>query len=245
MKIKALIDELKKLADPKRAKTSSRFFKTGEGQYGYGDIFLGITVPVQRNISHAFVSLPLNDVEKLLKSPIHEYRFVGLEILVAKYEKGDQKIKKEIVHSYLKNKKCVNNWDLVDTSAEYILGDCFFGRSKKILLKMARSKNLWERRMAIVATFHFIKKNKFNETLKIANILLGDQHDLIHKATGWMLREVGKRSPKTEIMFLNKHYRSMPRTMLRYAIEKFSPQKRKYYLRSKNEIKKRYRRGKN
>ena len=228
------LDNLKRdlnvLADPKRARASQRFFKTGPGEYAEGDRFLGITVPAQRKVAHAYIALKLPAVGKLLRSPIHEHRFVALEILVAKYERGDLREKGRVFNFYLRHKAYVNNWDLVDTSAEYIPGDYLFGKKKEVLFTLARSKNIWQRRMAIVATFCFIKKGRFGETLKISKILLADEHDLIHKAVGWMLREVGKRSLETELQFLDVYYRRMPRTMLRYAIERFPEKKRKHYL---------------
>ena len=226
----AIIKELHKLADPKRAKVSARFFKTGPGQYGAGDKFLGIAVPALRKIAHKYNDLSFSDIIILLKNPVHEHRFVALEILVAQYECGDETTKKRIVDFYLRSTKYINNWDLVDTSAEYILGDYLFDKPKKILYKLAKSKNLWERRMAIIATHHFIKRNQFTDTRAIAEILLHDTHDLIHKAVGWMLREVGKRSRAAELRFLDAYGHRMPRTMLRYAVEKFSPQLRRHYL---------------
>ena len=218
---------LRKAANPKKVAVYSRFFKTGKGEYGEGDRFLGITVHVQRKIAYQFAELPLPEIAKLLKSNVHEDRFTALEILVAQSERADSKGKKAIADFYLKNTEGINNWDLVDTSAPYILGQMIH---KKILYKLVRSKNIWERRIAIVTTFHFIKNDQFTDTLKIAEMLLDDTHDLIHKATGWMLREVGKRNVEALEQFLAKYASRMPRTMLRYAIEKFSDKKRKQYL---------------
>lgn len=233
MKIEQLKRELRKIADPKRAEASKKYFKTGIGQYSYGDVFLGVTVPAQRKLAYKYMELELPVIKELLKSPVHEYRFVALKILVAKYERGNFAVKKDIFNFYLENKKRINNWDLVDTSAGYILGDYLFDKNKDALFELTGSKNVWEKRMAIIATFNFIKKNRYNETIKIAELLFKDNHDLIHKAVGWMLREVGKRSIGTELEFLDKHYKKMLRVMLRYAIEKFTKEKRQYYLNKK------------
>lgn len=230
MKSLDLQKELKKLGSLERAKSSLRFFKTGKGQYGEGDKFLGITVPEQRKVAKKFKDLPLTEVKKLLWSKIHEDRFVALEILVFKYKEGSETERKKIVNFYLKNRKQVNNWDLVDTSAYLILGNWLLDKDRSILYKLAKSKNIWDRRIAIVSTFEFIRNKQFEDTLKISETLLGDSHDLIHKASGWMLREVGKKSSPTLEKFLKKHAKIMPRTMLRYAIEKFPEEKRKEYL---------------
>lgn len=214
----------------KRAEVSARFFKTGKGEYGEGDIFLGVTVPVQRKIARNFLNLKLSDISHLLKSKMHEYRFTALENLVFQYEKGDEKKKKEIFNFYLKHTKRVNNWDLVDTSAQYIVGDFLYDKNRDILFKLAKSKNLWERRIAIVATQYFINKNDFESTLELVGILLHDKEDLIHKACGWMLREVGKKGKKQLEAFLRGCYKIMPRTMLRYSIERFPAGIRQKYL---------------
>ena len=237
---KTVSSELKKLGSPARAKVSAWFFKTGKGEYGEGDKFLGITVPVQRKVAHRFKELSFSEIKKLLQSPIHEHRFVALEILVKQYEEGDAEKKDIIFNFYLANAKKVNNWDLVDTSAPYILGKHLLSapvRERKILYKLAKSENLWEKRIAIVATLALISQKQYGETLKIAELLINDSHDLIHKAVGWALREVGKKSLKVEEKFLNKHAHHMPRTMLRYAIERFPEAKRKSYLKTgKNSI---------
>lgn len=225
-----LLAALKKLQDRERVRIYARFFKTGPGEYGEGDMFLGITVPLQRKVAKQFQDLQFADLQKLLKSNIHEHRFVALEILVMQYEKGNEKEKKKIVDFYLTNTSSINNWDLVDTSAPYILGDYLLSREKDILYRLANSSSLWERRIAIIATFACIKQNQFADTIKIAKFLVNDIHDLIHKAVGWMLREVGKRSETTLREFLDTHYKEMPRTMLRYAIEKFPEARRKQYL---------------
>ena len=227
----ALRKELKKLGNPLRAEHSKRFFKTGPGQYGEGDIFLGITVPVQRIIAKKYVTLGVDDLKILLYSKIHEERLVALFILVQQFQKGDEKIRKAIYTFYLKNADQVNNWDLVDSSADRIVGEYLFDKPKDILYTFAKSKNIWRRRIAIIATFRFIKKGKLDETFRIAELLLNDTHDLIHKAVGWMLREAGKVSRPAEERFLKQYHAVMPRTMLRYAIELFPEEKRLRYLR--------------
>ncbi|KKR88018.1 MAG: alkylation repair enzyme protein [Candidatus Curtissbacteria bacterium GW2011_GWA1_41_11] len=225
--------DLNRQADIKKAQVYQRFFKTGKGQYGEGDKFIGLTVPQLRAIAKKYSTLPLSQVKKLLQNKIHEYRLTALLILVDQYQKSDDSGQKIICDYYLKHIRYVNNWDLVDLSADKILGDFLGGKGKPILYKLAKSNNVWERRIAIIATFNFIKNNQFKETLKISEILLNDQHDLIHKAVGWMLREVGKRNQKVLESFLQEHYKSMPRTMLRYVIERFDEKKRKFYLNSK------------
>ncbi|MFC1801386.1 DNA alkylation repair protein [Nanoarchaeota archaeon] len=220
--------ELERLGNKKQAEILQGFFKTGKGQYGNGDIFMGIKVPIQRKVAKKYLEMELKHLQKLLNSKIHEYRLIALFILIDLYKKA--KNKKEIFDFYLQNTKNINNWDLVDLSAPNIVGDYLLDRSRRVLYKLARSKHLWEKRIAILATYAFIKKGEFEDTLKIAEILLKDKHDLIHKSVGWMLREVGKRSQKTEEKFLKKFYKEMPRTMLRYSIERFSEEKRKYYM---------------
>lgn len=210
----------------------ARFFKTGPGQYGEGDIFGGVTVPDERKIAKKYWNLfSLADAEKLLKSKIHEERMVALFILIEKFKKGDARKRERVYKIYLRNTRHINNWDLVDLSAPNIVGEFLRDKPKAILYKLAKSGNLWERRIAILATFNFIYYGKCGETLKIAKILINDKHDLIHKAVGWMLRETGKRcSQKTLEKFLKPRYKKMPRTMLRYAIEKMPEAKRKKYL---------------
>lgn len=222
---------LRKTATSEKAKASAWFFKTGPGQYGEGDQFIGATVPEQRKVARAFKDLPLDQVEKLLKSPIHEERLVALFILVGQFQKADEKTKKEIYEFYLSNTDRVNNWDLVDSSAGYILGTYLLDKPRDILYKLAQSKSLWERRIAAISTLAFIMKGEAADTLKIAEILLDDKEDLMHKAVGWMLREVGKRVSKAELVsFLKKYYSRLPRTTLRYAIEHFPPERRKNFL---------------
>jgi 3-methyladenine DNA glycosylase AlkD len=221
-----LSNELKKHASDERAQVSQRFFKTGKGQYGEGDLFIGLTVPQTRSIAKQFLHLSLEEIKNHLCSKVHEERLAALMILVEQYRKTHRE---EIIAFYLSNAKYVNNWDLVDSSAE-ILGDYLLNKGTRILDKLAQSSNLWERRIAIVSTFAFIKKSRFDETFKIVELLINDKHDLIHKACGWMLREVGKRNEKYLETFLMMHYKKMPRTMLRYAIERFPMARRKAYL---------------
>ncbi|HLC61822.1 MAG TPA: DNA alkylation repair protein [Candidatus Nanoarchaeia archaeon] len=222
--------ELARFGNPEKAKILSGFFKTGKGQYGYGDVFLGVKVPETRSVAKKFNSLSLKDLKKLLSSKIHEERLCALLILIDKYKQSDSKNKKIIVDFYLKNTKKVNNWDLVDLSADKILGNYLIGKDKSVLYRLLKSQNLWERRISIISTFAFIKNNKFDDTIKISEILLNDKHDLIHKAVGWMLREMGKRDEKVLIKFLNKNYKKMPRTMLRYAIERLDEKKKGRYM---------------
>ena len=228
------LSELKKIialsANREHAEVMQRFFKTAKGEYGEGDKFIGIKVPVQRKIAIRFYDLELTDLQTLLKSVIHEERLISLLILVNKYQRGDKKVKERIFKFYLRNRKRINNWDLVDLSTPKIVGDFLSDRNKKILLDLAHSPNLWERRMAIISTFTFIRNKNFEPTFSIAKALLDDNHDLIHKAVGWMLREIGKMDVQFLEKFLKSRYRKMPRTMLRYAIEKFPETKRKKYL---------------
>lgn len=230
MGLKELRKELKKEADKEQAVILQRFFKTGKGEYGEGDIFYGIKVPVQRKIAKRHRDISLNDIRELLNSPIHEERLVSLFILVDQYTKGDNRTKEKLFRFYLKNTKKINNWDLVDLSAPKIIGAHLLNGNKDILSKLALSRNLWKKRIAILSTYTFIKNKHFETTFLIAGILLNDSHDLIHKGVGWMLREVGNQDSMAEEKFLKKHYRQMPRTMLRYAIEKFPEKRRKAYL---------------
>ena len=231
-----LMKDLKKLEDKKQAEILQRFFKTGKGQYGEGDIFLGIKVPIQRKVCKSYGNLSLEAIQKLLNSSIHEHRLCALFVLVSKYKKANKIEKGKIFRFYLKNAKRINNWDLVDLSAPNIVGEYLLEHPelKKILEKLANSKNLWEKRIAIVATFSFIRKEKYLDyVLKISRILLKDKHDLIHKAVGWMLRELGKRDLLALECFIRTYYKDIPRTTLRYAIEKFPEKKRKAYLKGK------------
>ena len=222
--------ELQRLKDDQRAQLAQRFFKTGPGQYGEGDVFLGIRVPDLRRLAREHKAARLTEINRLLRSKFHEERTLALMILVHAYSKGDEAAKKSIYETYLKNTRFINNWDLVDLSAHHIVGHYLSDRSKEPLYRLAKSDSLWERRIAIVATTYFIKRGKFTDTLRISKLLLSDKEDLIHKAAGWMLREVGKRDLASEERFLIAHYRRMPRTMLRYAIEKFPEPRRQMYL---------------
>ena len=219
------------LADQDFADHSQRFFKTAPGEYGYGDRFLGIRVPIIRQQVKRYQTASLTTSSRLLKSDYHEIRLFALLLLVEQFSRADEKRQVKIYDLYLANTRYINNWDLVDSSAHKIVGPYLENRDRAILQTLARSKSLWERRIAIIATFHFIRINQLDDSLDIAEQLLHDKEDLIHKAVGWMLREIGKREKNVEIAFLNKHYKSMPRTMLRYSIEKFSPRERNNYLR--------------
>jgi 3-methyladenine DNA glycosylase AlkD len=236
--------ELKSISDPVKATILQRFFKTGPGQYGEGDLFIGIMMPQSRKLAKRFSQLPLEEVKTLLYSRIHEERLVALLILVWRYNSSPPnsiKEKEEIVKFYLDNIKQVNSWDLVDMTAPYILGAHLLadnnrsGRTRRLLLyRLAKSENIWERRIAIVSTYHFIRKGYYSDTLKIAEMLLHDRHDLIHKAVGWMLREVGKRDVAAEKAFLEKYWNIMPRAMLRYAIERLPESERHRYRKSRS-----------
>ena len=228
--IKIIKEEFKKLSDQERAAHLQKYFKTGKGEYGEGDVFLGLRVPTIRNIAKKFNTLSMDEAEEFLQSPYHEERLFAIFVLIDLFEKAKEEDRKKIYILYLKNTKFINNWDLVDTSAGPIVGAYLFNGDKEPIYILAKSENLWERRIAIMATFYFITQNEFNDTLKIAEMFLKDQEDLIHKAVGWMLREIGKRNLELEESFLKKHYQNMPRTMLRYAIEKFPEEKRKSYL---------------
>ncbi|MBC2716752.1 MAG: DNA alkylation repair protein [Desulfobacteraceae bacterium] len=222
--------ELRRLADKKTAVHSQRFFKTGKGEYGEGDLFLGIRVPVLRKTAGKYHDIPLTVSEDLLKSKYHEERLFALIVLVNQFKKGGSDIQKEIYRLYLKYTEFINNWDLVDISASHIVGAFLQKNNRQPLYDLAASKDLWERRISIIATFYFIRRHEFTDALQISEILLKDKEDLIHKAVGWMLREIGKRDLETEERFLKKYYLKMPRTMLRYAIEKFEEKKRLGYL---------------
>lgn len=234
MNLQQFEKDLEEYKNPEKNVFMQRFFKTGKGQYGEGDIFLGLTVPQSRSIAAKYYDLPLSDIKKLLESPIHEKRLIALAILVHNFQMENEEKKKEIYDFYVASLIHVNNWDLVDMSADKIIGAYLFKKDSKILYDLARSKDLWEKRVAIIATYYFIRNNEFDDTLKISVILLHDSHDLIHKAVGWMLREVGKRDAKKEKIFLDKFAAMMPRTMLRYAIEKFSDAERLKFMNVKN-----------
>lgn len=225
-----VIAALKKQASPAQAKVAQWFFKTGKGEYGEHEQFIGVKVPNQRLVAKSFKDLPLNETVRLLRSEVHEHRLTALFILVSQFQKGDEATKRKIAMTYLKERKQVNNWDLVDSSAPHILGASLRNRPRAVLYRLAKSKNIWERRIAILATQDFIRHGEYKDTLAIAALLVNDSHDLMHKAVGWMLREVGNRDRAAEERFLKRYYKKMPRTMLRYAVEKFSKKARKYYL---------------
>ena len=230
MSIAPLRRQIRRQASPKRAKINQWFFKTGPGEYGEGDRFIGLTLPQIRGLVKQHRDLTQNELGQLLRSPIHEERLLALLVLVDQYRRGDGREKSRIYRFTVKSFRRINNWDLVDCSVEHLIGAHLWNRSKTPLTQWARSRVLWERRIAIVATFYFIRRHRFTETLAIARLLLDDPEDLLHKATGWMLREVGKRDLGALENFLKKHYRVMPRTMLRYAIERFPERRRKAYL---------------
>jgi 3-methyladenine DNA glycosylase AlkD len=227
---KDISKRVQKMGDKEDARFLQGFFKTGVGQYGEGDIFLGIRVPALRKLAKEYKNMTPEEILPLLRSPYHEERLLALILFVSAFVNGDETIQKKIYNTYLANTKHINNWDLVDISAPNIVGAYLLTRSRKPLYQMVKSNSLWERRIAVLATFYFIKNNQFDDSLKIAGILLQDKEDLIHKAAGWMLREIGKRDTDSAEAFLQKYCRTMPRTMLRYAIERFSPAKRKMYL---------------
>ena len=221
---------MKRLANPSRAAAVSRFFKTAPGQYGAGDRFLGIRVPVLRTLAATYQALSLRDVSALLRSPWHEERLLALLILVRQYSRAEPARREAIYRLYMRRTSQINNWDLVDCSAEHIVGAHLRDGTRTRLLRLAKSKVLWERRIAILATFHYVKRDEFDDTLRVARLLRDDPDDLIHKAVGWMLREVGKRDRAAEETFLRQHAKRMPRTMLRYAIERFPESLRRRYL---------------
>ena len=221
---------LRDLADPKIASHSARFFKSGEGEYGEGDRFLGIRVPVIRKQVRRFRDAPERAVCAMLRSPIHEERLFAVLLLADQYRRGDESEKARIYDCYMANRTFVNNWDIVDSSAHLIVGPQLEHGDRSVLQELAASHNLWDRRIAMMATYHYIKRDDFADALLIARQLRDDEHDLIHKVVGWMLRETGNRDRDVEEAFLRKHYRKMPRTMLRYAIEKFPEARRKAYL---------------
>lgn len=227
-----LFNDLSLLSNPEKALFLPKFFKTGKGEYGEGDQFLGVTVPDQRKIAKKYwKEIEGKELGVLITSPFHEVRLTTLFMLVNKFEKSKTPLeKKQWVDFYLKNKQYVNNWDLVDSSAHLIMGSWLFDKDRTILYELANSGNLWDQRIAIMSTFYFIRKKDFEDTLKLSEILLSHKHDLIHKAVGWMLREVGNRDYQTEYDFLEKHYKVMPRTMLRYAIEKFKPEVKEMFM---------------
>lgn len=223
--------DLKKVSNTEKAKILQKFFKTWPGEYWEWDIFLWITIPEIRKISKNYLNLSYAEIEKLLKSQIHEYRFIALCILRYNFEKAkDIKNQEEIIKFVHKNLKSINNWDLVDTFIPYVFGKYYFDKNKDFVFEFAKSDDLWLRRIAILTHFYDIKQGSFSQLLKICEQLLTDKHDLIHKACGWMLREVGKKDEKVLLDFLDKYYKKMPRTMLRYSLERLSDEKRKFYM---------------
>lgn len=230
--LKKIKEEVKSLSSSQKIKIFERFFKTGKGGYAEGDKFAGLTVPESKMIAKKYSKiLNLEDLTELLKSKIHEERIIAIILLKEKYKKGEEKIKEEIFNIYIGSTKHINNWDIVDISAEHIVGDFLENKKKDLLYDFSKSESLWERRISIMSTFGYIKKGKPELTLELAEMLLEDKHDLIHKAVGWMLRETGKRCSQELLEeFLKKHYKRIPRTALRYAIEKFPEELRKKYL---------------
>ena len=233
MKASDICASLRRLGDEERARTLRRFFKTGRGEYAEGDFFVGLRVPEIRKLAGECRTLPLEENIRLLQSEIHEARLLALFILIDAYRRGDESLQARIYNLYIQNTRFINNWDLVDASAEHIVGAHLRYRDKTPLYALAGSSLLWDRRISIIASFHYIKRGEFAETLQVARLLLRDREDLIHKAVGWMLREIGKRDQQTEEVFLRQHYKTMPRTMLRYAIEKFPELLRQQYLHGK------------
>jgi len=228
--LEQLKKDLEKLASPEKAEVLQRFFKTRPGEYGEGDVFLGVKVPEQRAVARKYKEISHQNIQKLMESEVHEHRLTGLLILVDRYQRKPEE-RRQIFDFYLNSIPNINNWDLVDLSAPNIVGSFILEnpKEKKVLYRLARG-SLWARRIAVLATFTFIRKNQFKETLELSELLLKDEHDLIHKAVGWMLREIGKRDQAVEERFLNKFHKKMPRTMLRYTIERFPKEKKKFYM---------------
>lgn len=228
--MKTLRKELERLSDKEYAARLQKYFKTGKGEYGEGDRFLGIRAPNLRKLAKKYGNISMSQASELLKSSFHEERLFVLFVLAGLFKKANEEDKKKIYNLYLNNISFINNWDLIDASAGHIVGAYSFSRDKKMIYALAKSKSLWERRISIMSTSYFIGHNEFNDTLEIAKMLLHDEEELIHKAVGWLLREIGNRNLDREERFLKKYYTTMPRTMLRYAIEKFPEKKRKKYL---------------
>lgn len=228
--LKNIKKELFFLSSGEKAILLQRFFKTGKGQYGEGDIFIGVMVPQVRSVVKKYKDIKIPETIKLLRSKEHEFRLAALLILVEKYNKSNEIIRRKIFNIYLKNTKYINNWDLIDLTAPRIVGKHLYSKNRLILKKLAKSKSLWERRISLLATFYFIDRNEFKDSMELAKSLLDDKEDLIHKAIGWMLREIWKRDPRTTESFIRKHVRKMPRTSLRYAIERMPEKRRKEFL---------------
>ncbi len=223
-------NELAKLSDPEHAMKLQGFFKTGKGEYGEGDVFLGLRVPDQRRVAKKYRKAPLTDVSELLRSEIHEHRLTALFILTEQFNKGNEETRRRIVDLYLSNTAYVNNWDLVDSSAHKILGEWLIDKERGLLYELARSESLWERRISVISTFAFIRRGDMVDAVALAEALVDDEHDLIHKASGWVLREVGKKDQSVLEKFLLDHYKTMPRTMLRYSIERLPEELRRFYM---------------
>ena len=223
-------NELLLIGSPQKAEHAAYFFKTGKGQYGEGDRFIGCTVPETRSIAKAYRNISFDEIEKLLDDEMHECRLCGLILLVEQFKKANAEKQKSIFDFYCSHIYAANSWDLVDLSAPYIVGEWLFDKNRAVLYDLAGSRNLWKERISVVSTLAFIRKNDFADTLRLSSLLFDHPHDLMHKACGWMLREVGKRDELVLTEFLDQYYRQMPRTMLRYAIERFSPEKRIEYM---------------
>lgn len=231
MLIETIQNEIKSLANPQDARHLMRFFKTGKGEYGEGDLFYGIRVPVIRQVAQKhYKELCLDDINRLVKDPYHEVRFFALVTMILKFNKATVKEQEDLYNLYLKNVNFINNWDLVDVSSHKIVGAYLYKKDRSKLWELAKSGHLWSERIAVVSTFYFIKYDDFQTSIELAEHFSGHTHDLMHKATGWMLREIGKKNINTLYTFLDKHYKVMPRTMLRYAIEKLDEKKRQHYL---------------
>jgi len=230
MRAEIVKEQLLAFGSPQKAADSLRFFKTGKGEYGEGDQFIGCTVPETRSVAKACKKIPLEEVNILLDDPYHECRFCALVILTERFKKAEEEERKEIFQFYLDNRRRVNNWDLVDISAYNIVGEWLVDKERSLLYRLAASENLWEQRIAVVSTLAFIRKHDFDDTLKLSAMFLTHRHDLMHKACGWMLREAGKRDEKVLTGFLDLHCTRMPRTMLRYAIERLSPDQKRSYM---------------
>lgn len=233
MTAKQIINELNSCEDPARAIHSQRFFKTGKGQYGEGDIFIGLTVPQTRLVCKKYKDLPIVEIEKLLESPIHEHRLAAVIIMRSQAERANSVLRKSLYDLYLRRTDRINNWDIIDISCHKIVGTYLADKNRAILYKLARSKQMWERRIAIISTAYFISNNDLEDTFKLAEILLKDKEDLMHKATGWMLREAGKKNEARLKEFLDKYASTMPRTMLRYSLERLHPADRAHYMKLK------------
>ena len=231
-----VIRQLQSVSSAQRAKNLSWFFKTGPGEYGEGDMFLGVTVPQIRTIVKDHLDIGLGEIKDLLASKYHEVRLAGALCLVEMARTADIKTRKKIFETYLKHRHRINNWDIVDLSAPMVVGEYLLRapRAKTVLKKLSQEKSMWSRRIAILATFAFIRVGRFNESLTLAKKYLSDKENLMHKATGWMLREAGKRDKNALVKFLNRHAHIMPRTMLRYSIEKFSPKEREHFMRRRS-----------